>query len=178
MNLRTRIIQLERRTCRSGSAKEHLRNLEIHVVPSRGKDGEPDELGEPIVALALTATLLAIWLGISTALSEIVVGTMAQLLIGAFGGSEVLGVKAPLDHLPIDQRLPGLLPGCCSYGPPKNPSPPRLTEGRRTPLASCSLVVMLSPSWLACAQRLRARLHFRAGGVIMVVTMIITTNAE
>ena len=47
------------------------------------------------LALALTATLLATWLGISTALSEIVVGTVAQLLIGAFIGSEALGVKAP-----------------------------------------------------------------------------------
>ncbi len=47
------------------------------------------------LALALAATLLAIWLGISTALSEIVVGTVAQLLIGAFVGSEALGVKAP-----------------------------------------------------------------------------------
>jgi Kef-type K+ transport system membrane component KefB len=36
------------------------------------------------VGLALTATLLAIWFKISTALSEIVVGTVAQLLIGAF----------------------------------------------------------------------------------------------
>jgi glutathione-regulated potassium-efflux system ancillary protein KefC len=47
------------------------------------------------LALALAATLLAIWLGISTALSEIVVGTVAQLLIGAFIGAEALGVKAP-----------------------------------------------------------------------------------
>lgn len=36
------------------------------------------------VGLALVATLLAIWLKISTALSEIVVGTVAQLVIGAF----------------------------------------------------------------------------------------------
>ncbi|MGA3344311.1 MAG: cation:proton antiporter [Terracidiphilus sp.] len=36
------------------------------------------------VGLALAATLLAIWFKISTALSEIVVGTVAQLLIGAF----------------------------------------------------------------------------------------------
>jgi len=36
------------------------------------------------VGLALAATLLAIWLRISTALSEIVVGTVAQLVIGAF----------------------------------------------------------------------------------------------
>ena len=35
------------------------------------------------VGLALIATLLAIWLKISTALSEIVVGTVAQLIIGA-----------------------------------------------------------------------------------------------
>jgi len=36
------------------------------------------------VGPALAATLLAIWLRISTALSEIVVGTLAQLIIGAF----------------------------------------------------------------------------------------------
>jgi glutathione-regulated potassium-efflux system ancillary protein KefC len=40
------------------------------------------------VGLALVATLLAIWLKVSTALSEIVVGTVAQLVIGAaIGGS-------------------------------------------------------------------------------------------
>jgi Kef-type K+ transport system membrane component KefB len=36
------------------------------------------------LGLALAATLLAIWFKISTALSEIVVGTVAQLVIGAF----------------------------------------------------------------------------------------------
>ena len=36
------------------------------------------------VGLALVATLLAIWFHISTALTEIVVGTVAQLIIGAF----------------------------------------------------------------------------------------------
>src|ERR1017187_4890579 len=36
------------------------------------------------VGLALVATLLAIWFKISTALSEIVVGTVAQLVIGVF----------------------------------------------------------------------------------------------
>ncbi len=36
------------------------------------------------VGLALAATLLAIWFKISTALTEIVVGTVAQLVIGAF----------------------------------------------------------------------------------------------
>jgi len=38
------------------------------------------------VGLALVATLLAIWFKISTALSEIVVGTVAQLIIGAVIG--------------------------------------------------------------------------------------------
>src|ERR1039457_5716741 len=38
------------------------------------------------VGLALAATLLAIWFRIATALSEIVVGTVAQLIIGAFIG--------------------------------------------------------------------------------------------
>ena len=47
------------------------------------------------LGLALVATLLAIWLRISTALSEIVVGTVAQLFIGAFIGIQALGAKAP-----------------------------------------------------------------------------------
>jgi Kef-type K+ transport system membrane component KefB len=44
--------------------------------------------------LALIATLLSIWFRISTALSEIVVGTVAQLIIGAVIGTEVLGAKS------------------------------------------------------------------------------------
>jgi Kef-type K+ transport system membrane component KefB len=43
------------------------------------------------LGLALVATLVSIWLRISTALSEIVVGTIAQLIIGAAVGSAVLG---------------------------------------------------------------------------------------
>jgi Kef-type K+ transport system membrane component KefB len=43
------------------------------------------------LALALAATLLSIWLRIATAMSEIVVGTVAQLAIGAFVGGAVLG---------------------------------------------------------------------------------------
>lgn len=45
--------------------------------------------------LALAAVLIANWLRISTALSEIVVGTVAQLAIGAVAGAEALGAKAP-----------------------------------------------------------------------------------
>jgi glutathione-regulated potassium-efflux system ancillary protein KefC len=44
--------------------------------------------------LALVAVLAANWLRISTALSEIVVGTVAQLAIGALVGRNVLGAKA------------------------------------------------------------------------------------
>lgn len=44
------------------------------------------------VGLALVATMLAIWFRMSTALSEIVVGTVAQLIIGAaFGRGGLLG---------------------------------------------------------------------------------------
>ncbi len=43
------------------------------------------------LVLALVATLLSIWFRISTALSEIVVGTVAQLIIGAFFGIQTLG---------------------------------------------------------------------------------------
>src|SRR5579871_1416970 len=41
--------------------------------------------------LAIIAGLLSVWLRVSTALSEIVVGTAAQLIIGAAVGSTVLG---------------------------------------------------------------------------------------
>ena len=43
------------------------------------------------LGLALLATLVSIWLRIATALSEIVVGTIAQLVIGAIIGAAVLG---------------------------------------------------------------------------------------
>src|SRR5919205_1748795 len=43
------------------------------------------------LGLALIASLLSIWFRISTALSEIVVGTIAQLIIGVAIGSVVLG---------------------------------------------------------------------------------------
>jgi glutathione-regulated potassium-efflux system ancillary protein KefC len=46
------------------------------------------------VGLALIATLLAIWFKISTALTEIVVGTVAQLVIGALVGTAGLGGKS------------------------------------------------------------------------------------
>jgi Kef-type K+ transport system membrane component KefB len=42
------------------------------------------------IGLALIATLLAIWFKISTALSEIVVGTVAQLIIGVIVGPNAL----------------------------------------------------------------------------------------
>jgi len=45
------------------------------------------------LGLALIASLLSIWFRISTALSEIVVGTIAQLIIGAAVGSAVLGTN-------------------------------------------------------------------------------------
>src|SRR5258706_2806327 len=43
------------------------------------------------LCLALIASLLSIWFRFSTALSEIVVGTIAQLIIGAAIGSALLG---------------------------------------------------------------------------------------
>src|ERR1039458_6634357 len=45
------------------------------------------------LGLALIASLFAIWFRISTALSEIVVGTIAQLIIGAAIASAVLGTN-------------------------------------------------------------------------------------
>ncbi len=45
------------------------------------------------LGLALIASLFSIWFRISTALSEIVVGTIAQLIIGAVVGAAVLGTS-------------------------------------------------------------------------------------
>lgn len=42
------------------------------------------------LGLALIATLASIWLPVATALSEIVVGTIAQLVIGAALGGALL----------------------------------------------------------------------------------------
>lgn len=42
------------------------------------------------LGLALVATLLSIWLKVATALSEIVVGTIAQLVIGVAAGAVLL----------------------------------------------------------------------------------------
>ncbi|MGN2390164.1 cation:proton antiporter [Pelomicrobium sp. G1] len=46
------------------------------------------------LGLALAASLLSIWLRVATALSEIVVGTIAQLFIGAAAGTAALGADA------------------------------------------------------------------------------------
>jgi Kef-type K+ transport system membrane component KefB len=47
------------------------------------------------IGLALVATLFAIWFRISAALSEIVVGTVAQLIIGVAIGGAGLGAQTP-----------------------------------------------------------------------------------
>ncbi|HEY6867077.1 MAG TPA: cation:proton antiporter, partial [Candidatus Eisenbacteria bacterium] len=47
------------------------------------------------IGLALLATLVAIWFRVSTALTEIIVGTLAQLVLGATAGALTLGAKEP-----------------------------------------------------------------------------------
>jgi glutathione-regulated potassium-efflux system ancillary protein KefC len=47
------------------------------------------------VALAVIASLLSVWLRVSTALTEIVVGTVAQLVIGTAFGAAALGTDQP-----------------------------------------------------------------------------------
>jgi Kef-type K+ transport system membrane component KefB len=47
------------------------------------------------LGLALVATLLSIWLRIATALSEILVGAIAQLVVGALVGTAFLGADQP-----------------------------------------------------------------------------------
>jgi Kef-type K+ transport system membrane component KefB len=45
------------------------------------------------LALALIATLFAIWFRVSTALTEIIVGTIAQFILGGLIGADVLGTN-------------------------------------------------------------------------------------
>ena len=47
------------------------------------------------IGLALFAALASIWLRVATALSEIVVGTLAQFVIGGLFGAAVLGADQP-----------------------------------------------------------------------------------
>jgi glutathione-regulated potassium-efflux system ancillary protein KefC len=47
------------------------------------------------LALALIATLFAIWFRVSTALTEIIVGTIAQFVLVSFVGTDVLGTNEP-----------------------------------------------------------------------------------
>ena len=47
------------------------------------------------LGLALLATLISIWFRVATALTEIVVGTLGQLLLAALIGTSVLGLNEP-----------------------------------------------------------------------------------
>jgi len=46
-------------------------------------------------ALALVSALFAIWFRVSVALTEIIVGVLAQLVLGSFFGADVLGTSEP-----------------------------------------------------------------------------------
>ena len=59
------------------------------------------------LGLALIATLFSIWLGVATALSEIVVGTIAQLIIGVALGGALL--KAAFLNGPYARWMAGTL---------------------------------------------------------------------
>ena len=47
------------------------------------------------IGLGLLAALISVWLRVATALSEIVIGTLAQLVIGGLFGAAVLGADQP-----------------------------------------------------------------------------------
>ena len=56
------------------------------------------------IGLALVATLLSIWLRIATAMSEIIVGTVAQLVIGAAHGRDGTRRRSILDQISRQHR--------------------------------------------------------------------------
>src|SRR5206468_3567166 len=100
-------LRRDRRRSRSiarfASRRKHSHLLRAHPrrVRRRRRRGLTRRQGERMtdiyllaalwLGLALAATLLSIWLRIATAMSEILVGTVAQLAIGAFLGASVLG---------------------------------------------------------------------------------------
>src|ERR1700685_78677 len=69
-----------------------MRQIRRWWRPTSGIDPAPEtwSLAALWLGLALVATLLSIWLRVATALSEIVVGTVAQLIIGATIGTALL----------------------------------------------------------------------------------------
>ena len=81
------LIPLSPSSCRLAPSTEDVRRLGGEETWMTGVWA----LAALWLGLALVASLLSIWLRISTALSEIVIGTIAQLIIGAAIGSAVLG---------------------------------------------------------------------------------------
>ncbi|GIX26902.1 MAG: hypothetical protein KatS3mg123_0783 [Burkholderiales bacterium] len=61
-------------------------------------------LGALWLGLALAASLLSIWLRVATALSEIVVGTVAQLVIGAAARYRGFGCGCFVDQVSFRYR--------------------------------------------------------------------------
>jgi hypothetical protein len=98
--------------------------------------------------LALIATLLAIWLKISTALSEIVVGTAAQAIIAALVGPGALGAASPwvtfLAGAGAIRPAPSAPRRCDCFAPTARPTerrstrpgPPGAATARRSPSES------------------------------------------
>ena len=80
------------------------------------------------VGLALVATLFAIWFRVSTALSEIVVGTVAQLIIGAL-------LAALVDHGQLALRRRALYhfsSSCLTNTRTRDPKSRRNEDGRNS----------------------------------------------
>jgi hypothetical protein len=91
------VVKLYRERTGDGSYPSVLINsIDVtKMLPAlRGSPEAPGDRGlvpgRPWLGLALVATLLSIWLRVATALSEIVVGTVAQLLIAVSGGAALL----------------------------------------------------------------------------------------
>ncbi len=77
------------------------------------------------IGLALFAALASIWLRVATALSEIVIGTLAQFVIGGLFGAAVLGA---------DQPWIKFLAGAAAASPCcRTCSPPRRCSSASTP---------------------------------------------
>ena len=105
------------------------------------------------LALALFASLLSFWLKIATALSEIVVGTIAQLIVGAAVGGAVLGAdESWVRFLSGRRRDRADLPGRRGAGSARLSSEVAGGERRRRG------ELFLPLSWMRCGRALSNRL--------------------
>jgi len=121
------------------------------------------------LGLALAATLLSIWLRVATALSEIVVGTIAQLIIGAAVGGAVLGTgESWITFL----SGAGAIVLTFLAGAELDPA---VLKTKRTEVSAVGVVGFVAP-FLGCAAVAHFLLHWEARPSLLAGVALSTTS--